>query len=116
MNCVQTVKQKKATLLTIYEVPHYMRTNSFITTGYRPEMDWKRAVTSVLHLHNGCIFFTQLVYLQIIETVNIWTHLLGAIGFSLFWTYLMLHELVHESWDNKIAFTFCVSCVSILLL
>lgn len=67
-NLVTKAEQKtKDPLIVLWdEIPQWMRDNHYITTAYRPQSNsyWKSA-GSVIHLHN--------------ETVNIWTHLLGAI-------------------------------------
>jgi len=53
--------------LKIDEAPSYQRSNPYIHTGYRANQTWAQCCRSVLQFHN--------------ETLNIWTHLLGAIAF-----------------------------------
>lgn len=65
---VTRVEQKTKDALTVLwdEIPQWMRDNQYITTGYRPESNsYSKSVGSIFYLHN--------------ETVNIWTHLLGAV-------------------------------------
>lgn len=61
-------KVERALLLAWDELPAWRRDNAFITTGYRPTShSYRRSLASVLAVHN--------------ESVNIWTHLLGAVVF-----------------------------------
>jgi len=57
-------------LLKIDEAPDYQRSNPYIHTGYRGPQSWGQCLASVLQFHN--------------ETMNIWTHLLGAFIFLAF--------------------------------
>lgn len=51
------------------DLPPWRRDNAYIHSGYRPTSNsYLLSLSSILHIHN--------------ETVNIWTHLLGAAGFS----------------------------------
>lgn len=74
-----TAKQVEATatataagrprLLTWDELPAWRRDNAFIHAGYRATShSYRRSLQSLAYLHN--------------ESVNIWTHLLGAVGFA----------------------------------
>lgn len=71
---VETVKavEDKAsqTLLILWdELEDWRRDNAFILGGYRRTSNsYAASLASLLHLHN--------------ESVNIWSHLLGAIGFT----------------------------------
>ena len=59
--------QKTKDALTVLwdEIPHWMRDNRHIRTGYRPQSNsYSKSAGSITQLHN--------------ETVNIWTHLIGA--------------------------------------
>src|SRR4051794_31880729 len=61
-----------ASALTVLwdELPHWRRDNHFIVRGYRPTSNsYWRSFLSLGYLHN--------------EFVNIWTHLLGAVAFTL---------------------------------
>ncbi|KAL7629222.1 hypothetical protein AAE478_000742 [Parahypoxylon ruwenzoriense] len=50
------------------ELPAWRRDNQFIVSGYRPDSNsYRRSLASLFYLHN--------------ESVNIWTHLLGALCF-----------------------------------
>ncbi len=62
-------KVEKALLLLWDELPHWRRDNAYIHGGYRETSNsYWRSFASLSYLHN--------------ESVNIWTHLLGAIGFT----------------------------------
>ena len=67
------------------ELPEWRRDNHYIVSGYRPTSNsYKRSLKSIGYLHN--------------ETVNIWTHLLGAIGFTL--GGLLLHSVVVPRYES----------------
>lgn len=70
MDGVQNVEQKVIDALTVIwdDLPDWQKDNQFIRTGYRPESNSiKRSFASLSYLHN--------------ETVNIFSHLIPAIGF-----------------------------------
>lgn len=70
LDTVKAVEEKiESTLLVAWdELPDWRRDNAFITTGYRPTSNsYQRSLASIFSVHN--------------ESVNIWTHLLGAIVF-----------------------------------
>lgn len=84
---VHTVKafEQKAehTLLHLWDdLPAWRRDNAFIRSGYRPiRCSYAHSLRSLFYLHN--------------ESVNIWTHLLGAIvavGISLWCLYGVVRE------------------------
>ena len=54
-------------LVNVSEVPEYQAMTA-ITSGYRQGLDYRDCLLSIFRLHN--------------ETVNIWTHLLGFLIFS----------------------------------
>ena len=60
-------KEKAAAALTILwnDLPHWLQDNHYIHSGYRhPSNSYRKSAASLGYLHN--------------ETVNIWTHLIGA--------------------------------------
>ncbi|KAH8882613.1 HlyIII-domain-containing protein [Thozetella sp. PMI_491] len=62
-------KVERALLLLWDELPHWRRDNAYIHSGYRPTSNsYWGSFASLAYLHN--------------ESVNIWTHLLGAIAFT----------------------------------
>ncbi|KAK1831898.1 hemolysin-III related-domain-containing protein [Podospora conica] len=66
-----TIESKASAALTLLwdDLPQWRRDNAYILSGYRHTSNsYLTSFASVLHLHN--------------ESVNIWTHLLGAVGFS----------------------------------
>lgn len=59
--------KKQVTTLTWNELSTWQQDNRFITSGYRPASNsYKKSAASIWHIHN--------------QSVNIWTHLLGAVG------------------------------------
>ena len=73
-------------LVRVSEVPDPMR-YIFITSGYRPCLNWSSCIRSILIIHN--------------ETINIWTHLLGFCYF--FWllvaNLLVDQDHIKDRWD-----------------
>lgn len=58
-------KAKSALTLLWDDIPQWMRDNHYIQTGYRPQSNsYQKSFSSIGYLHN--------------ESVNIWTHLIGA--------------------------------------
>lgn len=84
LGTVKAVEEKieSALLLVWDELPEWRRDNAFITTGYRPTSNsYRHSLASIFSVHN--------------ESVNIWTHLLGAIAFvAAGLTALSLYEAV----------------------
>ncbi|PVH98703.1 HlyIII-domain-containing protein [Periconia macrospinosa] len=77
----QTLEKKATQALTILwsDLPHWQRDNHYIHSGYRPSSNsYLKSVTSLTYLHN--------------ESVNIYTHLLGAV-LSLFSSYTIYTTL-----------------------
>jgi len=61
---------KNALTITWEELPAWLQDNEFILTGHRPpSASFQKSFASLGYIHN--------------ETVNIYSHLLGAIGFSI---------------------------------
>jgi len=64
-------------LLTWDALEHWRRDNAYIQTGYRPTShSYRVSLQSLAYLHN--------------ESVNIWSHLVGAAGFALGGLYLRM--------------------------
>lgn len=64
---VSKAEQKPQNVLTLLwdEIPQWMRDNQYIQAGYRPQSNsYSKSASSITYLHN--------------ESVNIWTHLIGA--------------------------------------
>lgn len=58
-------KSKDALTILWEEIPSWMRDNHYIQRGYRPQSNsYRKSASSIGYLHN--------------ESVNIWTHLIGA--------------------------------------
>lgn len=67
------------------DLPSWRRDNPAIIRGYRPiSNSYTSSILSILSLHN--------------ETVNIWTHLLGAVGFTL--AGLWLREVIAPRYES----------------
>lgn len=77
---VMDKKTNEPGLKCYHEVPAFLQYNRHVLTGYRVSYSWKLCARSLFHQHN--------------ETLNIWTHLLGALIFiALFHpTIRYLHE------------------------
>ncbi|KAI1470100.1 HlyIII-domain-containing protein [Daldinia caldariorum] len=70
MQTAKDVEHKIASALVILwdDLPSWRRDNHYIVSGYRPDSNsYWRSFTSIFYVHN--------------ESVNIWTHLLGALSF-----------------------------------
>jgi len=70
-NAAKSVEAKVSTALTVLwdELPHWRQDNHFILSGYRRTSNsYFQSFLSLGYLHN--------------ESVNIWSHLLGAMGFT----------------------------------
>lgn len=77
------------------DLPSWQQDNHYILSGYRPETNsYKRSFASLSYIHN--------------ETVNIWTHLVGAVvaifGGVYFWHQLRL-RFEHASNADVLAFS-----------
>ncbi len=81
-------KVEQALLVLWDELPHWRQDNSYIYSGYRATSNsYWRSFTSLAYLHN--------------ESVNIWTHLLGAVGFTAGGVFL--HSVVAPRYDTASA-------------
>lgn len=74
-----------ALLMLWDELPHWRRDNHFIHSGYRTTSNsYRRSFWSIFYLHN--------------EFVNIWTHLLGAISFTI--GGFFLHSVIAPRYES----------------
>lgn len=82
----QGAKTLESKLLLCWdELPHWRRDNAFIVTGYRQvKPSYSHTLFSLLHLHN--------------ESVNIWSHLIGAILAISSGTYL--YQVIHPRYES----------------
>ncbi|ORZ38278.1 hemolysin-III related-domain-containing protein, partial [Catenaria anguillulae PL171] len=67
-------------LYKLRDIPAYLQDNEYIHTGHRAYYSWSECARSLVHVHN--------------ETVNIWTHILGAVAFAVFIAQA-LDDIVH---------------------
>ena len=78
-------KRMRKNLLTISEISDYLKDNEYIIHGWRYQMCFIDALITCFTWHN--------------ETLNIWTHLFGAILFGFYaikqccWWPLLIHNL-----------------------
>ncbi|KAK1716729.1 hemolysin III family channel protein [Colletotrichum acutatum] len=78
-------KVEKALLVLWDDLPAWRRDNQFIITGYRPDSNSYRAsFRSLGYLHN--------------ESVNIWSHLLGAVAFVI--TGAVLYAVIAPRYES----------------
>ena len=71
-DCLHTTESKAEEILTVlwHQIPEWLQDNHYIQSGYRPPSNsYQRSAASITYLHN--------------ESVNIWTHFLGAIAAAL---------------------------------
>lgn len=82
-----------ATLIEWKDLDPWMRDNEYLQTGYRKvSYSYRRSLSTIRTIHN--------------ETVNIWSHLLGALAFvySLHHLYASLHTILpFATWADLIA-------------
>jgi adiponectin receptor len=85
-SAVKTIEERL--LLLWDDLPHWRRDNAYITSGYRHmKPSYLHSVLSLTHLHN--------------ESVNIWSHLLGAV--TALAASLYLYLLIHPRYDSASA-------------
>jgi adiponectin receptor len=77
----KAIDKVNSLLRAFHEAPTYQQDNHFIIRGYRGELNsFKRCFDSLWYVHNET--GSQIRSPPLTE-VNIWSHLLGAIGFGL---------------------------------
>lgn len=91
-------------LYSITKLPDFLRFNQYIYNGYRLHFTRLQCVKSIFMISN--------------ETVNIWSHLIGALIFFYF-SYQINHLLTHFEkstvQDHVVVTTFCLSFICCLL-
>jgi adiponectin receptor len=89
-NLLQDSNLRYRNLLTKDEIPEWCQDNEYIIKGYRKcEMDYKYYLKSIFQFHN--------------ETLNIWTHLIGALLFIGLGIYTFSNHIVTNYWGDFIA-------------
>ena len=84
---VKSAENKFERALTVLwnDIPKWQQDNQYITSGYRPPTNsYKRSLASLGYIHN--------------ETVNIYTHLLGALAAILGSVYL--YNIIHPRYEH----------------
>lgn len=80
-------KKRKGYIGTYEQYPEDLRDNEYLLTGYRCDFDtWPSIWRSLFMCHN--------------ETVNVWTHLLGCIGFIIA-TFVVIFGFRYMNADGK---------------
>ncbi|RHZ70855.1 hypothetical protein Glove_265g19 [Diversispora epigaea] len=96
----------KSLTCSFAELPHWLQDNYDIFTGYRrPTFSYLKCIKSLFYLHN--------------ESVNIWSHLVGAIMFVLFSVITYFYLLTHPSikwWDFIAFYCFLIGALTCLSL
>ncbi|KAK4241977.1 hypothetical protein C8A03DRAFT_29871 [Achaetomium macrosporum] len=88
LSTAQTLEHRKRLVVLWDDLPHWRRDNPSILSGYRATSNSVRAsVASLWYLHN--------------ESINIWSHLLGAIAFAAGGVYL--YTLVAPRYESASA-------------
>ena len=86
-----------------HHLPDWMKDNDYLLSGHRPQLNSYRACfRSIFRIHS--------------ETGNIWTHLLGAIGFICVAVYILLNPNIEMQFYDHIVhiifFTGAILCLS----
>jgi len=106
-NCIKKHHHllRKFSTCTVAEVPDWLRDNDFIHSGYRVRFSASLCLKSLFKLHN--------------ETMNIWSHLLGLVLFSviLVSTVLFVVPFGHETitWHDRLVFVIFIASAQICL-
>lgn len=82
------------------EIPKWMRDNPFILNSYRAGYSFRMCLRSLFAIHN--------------ETMNVWTHLVGVLFFSV-WAVLMFWHVLSPVFSHYLIFALmslgCVMCL-----
>ncbi|KAI9164413.1 minc metabolism membrane protein [Blastocladiella emersonii ATCC 22665] len=95
--------RKPLSLYRLHEIPAHLQDNEFILGSHRAFYSYAECTRSMFHVHN--------------ETVNIWTHLLGAIAFIAFVAHA-LNDVVHPlaTSGDRAAMALYLACAFVCLL
>ena len=99
-------KTEKALTVLWNDLPKWMQDNHYVLSGYRPQSDsYGKSAASIWYLHN--------------ESVNIWTHLAGAImsGIAGSFLYFAIKPRFHRATNEDVMVFSCyflgaVACLS----
>ncbi|XP_064483338.1 adiponectin receptor protein-like [Ornithodoros turicata] len=94
--------KSKRGLLSHRELPAWLQNNDFLVRHHRPPLySYKACLRSIFSIHS--------------ETGNIWTHLLGALGFALFSVYFFSAPVLNLDWTgSSMFFLYFVGAVTCL--
>lgn len=95
-NCAESVEKFAKYIwssMSHHELPEWLSDNEFLLNGHRPEMpSFYACLTTWFRIHT--------------ETVNIWTHLIGALFFVLIALYTFLLPSLEKEFEEKFIMSF----------
>ena len=71
---LRRIRETITTLLRFEEIPDYLKDNEFVQSGWRRELSLEQALMTIMTWHN--------------ESLNIWTHMIGAFIFIVWFFYM----------------------------
>lgn len=86
-DAARKIEKRVESALTVFwdDLPSWQQDNHYIRSGYRPpSASFKRSFASLGYLHN--------------ESVNIYSHLLGALGFSI--SAFLLYSIIRPRYES----------------
>lgn len=94
--------RRKRDLLSHRELPAWLQNNDFLVRHHRPPLySYRACLRSIFSIHS--------------ETGNIWTHLLGALGFAVFGVYFFYAPVLNLDWaGSSMFFLYFVGAVTCL--
>lgn len=96
------IQQTEFSTATFTELPHWLRDNQFIKSGYRVNFNFWLCVKSLFRNHN--------------EQWNIWTHLLAFVGFFIL-TFVTHFGILHDPDPvDRFVFTVFLVCAQMQML
>lgn len=88
---LQRRESTKLRLVSHSELPQWLQNNEYLLRHHRPPlMSWRACAKSIFSLHT--------------ESGNIWTHLLGAVGFLALGVHFFRSDAVTLDWAGRLAF------------
>ncbi|KAM7291000.1 adiponectin receptor protein 2 [Ixodes scapularis] len=85
------VQERKPRLVSHRDLPAWLQNNEYLEGHHRPPLkSWRACIRSVFSLHT--------------ESGNIWTHLLGALGFLALGVHFFRSDALALDWSGSLAF------------